>query len=180
MKRIVLFLCLLFFFSSLKAESDSLSFFTPSPTLNKQRLHLVTYSSIALYPVTMSWLYSQWYKDYPQTSFHFFNDESEWLQMDKCGHVFSAYAIGKVMMRTFQWTGMNDKKSVLYGAGIAYFYQTTIEVFDGFSAEWGFSWSDVLANTIGSGLLISQQFLWNDQRIMLKESFHQTNYFERL
>jgi VanZ family protein len=124
----------------------------------------------------MSWFYSEWYTNYSQTNFHLFNDEAEWLQMDKCGHVFSSYAIGKPLMRIFEWTGMDNTKSVLYGAGIAYMYQTTIEVFDGFSSEWGFSLSDMAANTIGSGILISQQLLWNEQRITLKESFHQTKY----
>jgi hypothetical protein len=192
MKRKLLFITIFLFYSTIncKASSphfqlstvnfqfnkDTLSFFTPSPILNKQRLHLVTYSAIGLYPLTMSWFYSQWYKDYDQTSFHLFNDANEWQQVDKVGHVFSAYAIGKPLMRIFQWTGMNNTKSVLYGAGIAYFYQTTIEVFDGFSTEWGFSMRDVAANTIGSGILISQQLLWKEQRITLKESFHQTKY----
>jgi hypothetical protein len=124
----------------------------------------------------MSWFYSQWYKDNPQANFHFFNDNAEWKQMDKFGHVFSAYAIGKPLIRIFHWTGLSETKSVVYGASLAYMYQTTIEVFDGFSSEWGFSLSDVAANTIGSGILISQQLLWHEQRITLKESFHQTKY----
>jgi hypothetical protein len=160
----------------LSTQNDSLPFFTPSPSLNKPRLHLVTYSAIGLYPLTMSWFYSEWYKNYDQTSFHLFNDQAEWLQMDKCGHVFSSYAIGKPLFRIFQWTGLDNTKSVLYGAGLAYIYQTTIEVFDGISSEWGFSLSDVAANTFGSGILISQQLIWNEQRISLKESFHQTKY----
>jgi len=177
MKRKLLFIALFLFCLSTKASSpDSLSFFSPSPTLNKQRLHLVTYSFIGLYPITMSWFYAEWYKNYSQTSFHLFNDANEWQQMDKAGHVFSAYSIGKPLIRIFQWTGLDDNKSVLYGAGIAYFYQTTIEVFDGFSSEWGFSLSDVAANTLGSGILVSQQLMWHEQRITLKESFHQTKY----
>jgi VanZ family protein len=182
MKRVWLVICLIACSFSLYAQSPTsdsqlpTSFFTPSPTLNKQRLHLVTYSAIGLYPATMSWFYTQWYSDYSQTNFHLFNDEAEWQQMDKCGHIMSAYSIGKPLFRIFQWTGMNDTKSVLYGAGIAYLYQSTIEMFDGFSSEWGFSLSDVGANTLGSAILISQQLLWNQQRIVLKESFHQTKY----
>jgi hypothetical protein len=163
---------------NLQFSKDSLSFFAPSPAPNKQRQQLVTYSAIGLYPVTMSWFCNQWYSEYAHSTFHLFNDGAEWQQMDKAGHIFSAYSIGKPLMKIFQWTGMNNTKSVLYGAGIAYFYQTTIEVFDGFSSEWGFSMSDVTANTLGSGILISQQLLWNEQRITLKESFHQTKYSE--
>ncbi len=36
-------------------------------------------------------LYSAWYSNYPQTNFHFFNDNNEWKQVDKVGHAYSAY-----------------------------------------------------------------------------------------
>jgi VanZ family protein len=183
MKKQIIFSFFIFHFSFVTASDfqvssspDTLSFFQPATSVNKQRIHLVTYSAIGLYPVTMSWFYTQWYRDYPQSSFHFFDDSKEWLQVDKAGHLFSSYSIGKPLMKIFEWTGLEKNKSVVYGAGIAYFYQTTIEVFDGLSSEWGFSVSDVASNTLGSAILISQQLLWEEQRITLKESFHQTKY----
>jgi hypothetical protein len=45
---------------------------------------------------------------------------------------------------------------------------------DGFSAGWGFSPGDMIANTAGASLFISQQLLWHEQRIMLKYSYHPT------
>ena len=124
----------------------------------------------------MYWLYTQWYKDYGQTTFHTFNDEGEWLQMDKAGHVFTAYTISKTGMRTLEWAGINAKKSAWYGAGIGFVYQASFEVFDGFSSEWGFSVPDVVANGIGSGIFLSQQLGWKEQRFTLKHSFHQSRY----
>jgi hypothetical protein len=53
---------------------------------------------------------------------------------------------------------------------------TTIEVLDGHSAEWGFSWGDMIANTSGTALYVSQDLLWNEQRIVPKFSFHSTQY----
>jgi hypothetical protein len=53
---------------------------------------------------------------------------------------------------------------------------TTVEIFDGFSSEWGFSWGDMLANTTGTTLYISQELLWKEQRIVPKFSFHTTQY----
>src|SRR5690606_30958923 len=50
------------------------------------------------------------------------------------------------------------------------------ELFDGYSEEWGFSWTDILANATGTGLYVGQELLWKEQRIMLKFSFHQTKY----
>ncbi len=51
-----------------------------------------------------------------------------------------------------------------------------IEVQDGFSEEWGWSWGDFTANCLGSALLIGQQLGWDEQRISLKFSFHKKNY----
>jgi hypothetical protein len=155
---------------------DSISFLDISPSPDKSRLRLVSFTIAGVYPASMGWLYTQWYRDYPQSSFHFFDDSREWLQVDKFAHVWDAYCISKPLMKLFYWSGMERKKSALYGAGIAYLFQTTIEVFDGFSSEWGFSTADAIANTIGAGTLLAQELVWQEQRITLKYSFHQTRY----
>jgi hypothetical protein len=51
-----------------------------------------------------------------------------------------------------------------------------VEVFDGFSSEWGFSSGDILANSTGLLLFAGQQLHWGEQRLMLKYSFHTTRY----
>ncbi|MBX7053104.1 MAG: hypothetical protein K1X54_13800, partial [Flavobacteriales bacterium] len=38
-----------------------------------------------------------WYKNYERTTLHFFNDNQEWLQMDKVGHSFTTYTTGRYM-----------------------------------------------------------------------------------
>ena len=157
-------------------SNDSIGLFDVSPVPDKSRLRLIGYTVAVTYPVSMAYLYTQWYQDYPQSSFHVFNDNGEWLQMDKVAHVWNTYNIGKPLMKLFYWAGLDQKKSAIYGAGIAYVFQTTIEVFDGFSSEWGFSWGDAIANTVGAGALVSQQLVWDQQRIVLKYSFHQTKY----
>ena len=52
----------------------------------------------------------------------------------------------------------------------------SIEVLDGFSKGWGFSWGDMGANLSGSLLAATQYHFWNEQRIQLKYSFHTTVY----
>jgi hypothetical protein len=59
-------------------------------------------------------------------------------------------------------------------SGLAFL--STIEVFDGFSTEWGFSYSDMTANIAGTAMVISQQLLWGDQRVKVKFSYHNTKY----
>ncbi len=147
-----------------------------APTPHKGRTQLIAGTVLGLYPVSMYWLYTQWYQDYPQSRFHFFNDNKEWEGMDKYAHTWDAYSIAKPLMRSFHWAGQNNKRSTLYASGISFLYQTTVELFDGFSTEWGFSTGDVIANSIGISAFASQQLLWEEQRIVLKYSFHQTQY----
>jgi hypothetical protein len=53
---------------------------------------------------------------------------------------------------------------------------TTLEIFDGYSTPGGFSWSDMGANLLGSGLFLAQEIGWREQRIALKVSAWPKNY----
>jgi len=151
-------------------ESDSVA------KINHKRLNFVSYSLPALYAVSMSGLYFAWYKAYPQSSFHFHNDNSEWLQMDKVGHGVTAYQVGRYGYDVFRWAGMPEKKAIWIGGSVGFAFLFTVEIFDGFSAEWGASPGDLIANAAGTGLFIGQQLLWKEQRISLKFSYHATDY----
>ena len=96
--------------------------------------------------------------------------------MDKVGHVITAYYVGRVGIDFLKWGGMERKKAIWYGGMLGSVYQTTIEVLDGFSTEWGFSTGDFAANTAGSLLAISQELLWDEQRIVLKYGFQKSRY----
>jgi uncharacterized protein YfiM (DUF2279 family) len=130
----------------------------------------------ALYGGSMSALYFAWYKNYPQSSFHVFNDDGEWLQMDKVGHAYSAYTIGRYSMEIWRATGISRKKRIWIGGLSGAAYQTVIETLDGFSSQWGWSWGDFAANVAGSGMLIAQELNWDEQRIQFKTSFHRKMY----
>lgn len=147
-----------------------------SNTLNPKRLTPFIIAGSSLYAISMTGLYQLWYKNYPQTHFHFFNDNDEWLKMDKMGHFTTAYYISKACYGSLKWTGLRENKSILYGGGMGIFYLTVIEVLDGFSSQWGFSAGDMTANTLGSSLFVGQQLLWHEQRIQWKWSFHGSPY----
>jgi hypothetical protein len=165
-------------FKKLEFTSDYASTDTISTSQRKKRIRLVTAANIIGYGGTMIGLYSAWYKDYPQSKFHFFNDNHEWLQVDKVGHMYSAYIESKGSMEAWRWAGLPRKQRIWIGGLSGAAYQTVIETLDGFSAEWGWSWGDFAANTLGSGLLISQELLWDEQRIDMKFSFHKKTYGE--
>jgi hypothetical protein len=146
------------------------------PSYRKDRLVLVVSSEAILYAGSLIGLNELWYKDYPRSSFHFFDDSNEWLQMDKAGHATTSYYIGRVGIGLMNWTGVSRKKAIWYGGMLGSLYQTTIEVLDGYSSEWGFSVADFGANTAGSLLCVAQQLAWGEQRIVLKYSFMPSEY----
>lgn len=164
-------LTMLFLIKVCVGQNDSLS----SKPENQKIKHF-TYLSAGLYASTITGLYFLWYDGYPQSGFHFINDNAEWLQMDKIGHATSAYQVGYYCFDAFTWGGMPEKKAVWIGGLMGFAYLATVEIFDGFSAEWGASSGDIVANTAGAGLFIGQQLLWKEQRISLKFSVHPSPY----
>ncbi len=151
-------------------------FDTLSPSVTKKRVWLVGGANVVGYSTAMIGLYNAWYKNYPQTGFHTFNDFGEWKQVDKVGHFYSAYIESRASMELWRWTGIDRKKRIWIGGMSGAFYQTVIETLDGFSAGWGWSWGDFGANILGSGTLVAQELAWNDQRIKFKFSLHRKSY----
>jgi len=142
----------------------------------QNRILLVAGGGGAAYLGSMVILNQYWYANYPKSSFHFFNDNKEWLQMDKCGHFFTSYYEGYYGYRMLKWAGVNDNKAILFGGTWGILFQTPIEVMDGFSSEWGFSWGDETANVLGTLFFIVQQKEFGTQRIQPKFSFWPSDY----
>ncbi len=142
----------------------------------KNRQRLVALTSIGLYAGTLLGLNQAWYAQYDRSSFHTFNDNKEWLQVDKVGHSWSAYQLSSLSYGAWKWSGVSEKKAVLYAGLSGPGFLTVIEILDGFSKEWGWSWGDMGANIFGGGLFVAQQLGWHEQRIDFKFSVHKNNY----
>ncbi|RYH74826.1 DUF2279 domain-containing protein [Flavobacteriaceae bacterium 144Ye] len=158
------------------SQSTFESFLKPSDSLNPSRRNAVVIAESSLAGLTLIGLDRLWYADYPRSKFHTLNDNNEWLQMDKLGHVFTSYQLGRVGANVLNWSGVRKKDQLIYGSTLGFTFLTAVEVMDGFSEEWGFSWGDMIANAAGTGLYVGQELLWQEQRIVLKYSFHQTKY----
>lgn len=161
-----------------KSDTDSLPLL--SPKFNKQRCWLVAGAHIGLWAGSFVALNSAWYADYPRQSFHFFNDNAEWNQMDKAGHFWTAYQMSRFSYKAWSWTGLDENKSRWLGAISGIAYQSIVEIQDGFSAEWGFSWGDMTANIAGAAAFLLQEAGWQDQRLQIKLSYHSWRYPEGL
>ena len=161
------------------SQSKLNTFLKPSDSLDTARRNTVAITEAAMASATLIALNQLWYADYPRSSFKTLNDSGEWLQMDKMGHVFSSYQLGRLGANTLNWAGVSKKDQLLYGSTLGFGFLTVVEVMDGFSEEWGFSWTDMAANATGTGLHIGQELLWNEQRIVLKYSFHTTKFAKK-
>lgn len=117
-----------------------------------------------------------WYAEFDRGPLQAFNDGDEWLQMDKAGHVFSAYTLGAWGHALLDRCRPGDRKAMWYGAGSGLAFLTAVEILDGTSEAWGFSWWDMVANVAGTGLYIGQEQAWGEQRVRLKMSARYTEY----
>ncbi|MCT4628676.1 DUF2279 domain-containing protein [Winogradskyella sp.] len=161
---------------SLHSQSKFNQFLKPSDSLNISRRNAVVLTEVSLASVALVGLDQLWYADYPRSKFKTINDSDEWLQMDKMGHVFSSYQLGRLGANVLNWAGVSKKDQLIYGSTLGLVFLTAVEVMDGFSEEWGFSWTDMAANAAGTGLYVGQELLWEEQRILLKYSFHRTRF----
>jgi uncharacterized protein YfiM (DUF2279 family) len=125
-----------------------------------------------------AFLYRLWYLDYPQQRFHWFNDNSGWLQMDKAGHAFSAFALAHKGAEAWKATGANQRQSALYGSLCAFAFQTPIEVFDGLSSGYGASAGDLVANTLGILLAGYQHYKYGDAPVLMRWSYAGSSFAE--
>lgn len=143
-------------------------------TLNKKRLSLVIGTELVGYTGAMTGLGTIWYNEF--SNFHLFNDNSEWFYMDKLGHLTTAHYVGVRGIEVLKWAGVKEKKAIWYGGTLGLMFLTSVEIFDGFSKDWGFSLGDVAANFGGAALTIGQELTWDEQRILLKYSYHNSKY----
>lgn len=162
----------------LSAQSGRLPVFSlqPADSLHPGRFWTALGAGTAAYGLAMTSLHQAWYADYPKSSFHFFDDGREWLQMDKMGHWLMSYQESRWIYGGARWTGLSPRSAAWVGFAGGQLIQTSFEVFDGFSAQWGFSWSDVGFNLLGSGMFLGQQLGWGEQRILMKMSAWPVRY----
>jgi len=163
------------FFSSINCRSQN-RFFESKNSPDKTRIIASSASIGSLWAGSLIGLHQVWYSQSWGDDFQTFDDSKQWLQMDKAGHFLSGYLIAKNTSDIYQWSGISRRKSRIIGSLISFGYLTSFELMDGKAEEWGFSWSDVGANALGSGWYLWQDIAWQEQRLKLKFSAHLTEY----
>ena len=152
------------------------NFFNSSDTLSKKRVWIASGISAYTQIGSISALYSIWYSQNSNSSFHYFNDYGNWGNVDKYGHAYSSYQLSRTTANLYKWSGMSQRNSAFVGFALGLSYQTTLEIFDGFSSGYGFSWGDVWFNILGSSLYLGQELTFKEQIFLPKFSYHPTSY----
>ena len=124
----------------------------------------------------ITYLKYQWYNDKERVPFHFYNDFKGWNQIDKLGHFYISYLESNVGYSLLKKFNFSEKKALYYGGFQGLILETPIEFFDAYHEGWGFSLSDMLANSFGSLFFIAQQKLFDEQLIRPKLSFSRSVY----
>ncbi len=176
----LLFLCSKGFAQSDTIPTQKLQILEVAPQFHKTRFWALSGIGLSSYAAVTVGLDRAWYANYPRSSFHFFDDWKGWRQMDKFGHAMTGYFESKWAGQLYRWAGLPPKKAAWVGLGTGLVFQSTLEILDGFSSNWGFSWGDMAFNALGSGLYCGQELLWQQQRIRLKMSTHKPHYSSSL
>ncbi len=162
--RTALLLLLLCFVALRSQERDS--------AVSVTRLSIVGGATIGGFVVGHAVLNDLWWKG-SRTDFHINTDQDYRyaLNADKLGHATFAYIATTTYADLFRWTGMDSAQAVWSAAGVATAYQTYIEVRDGFSEKYGFSWGDIAANMVGISLPVLKHYYPSLRPFDLQVSF---------
>ena len=145
-------------------------------TINPRRLRNTLIAQGTFIVGGLSILYINWYQDKDRVPFTFYNDSKGYLQVDKAGHMYGAYLYSDIGYRSLRRAGVPKTKALWWGGGLGMYFQTPIEIFDGLYEGWGFSWSDMGANALGTALVVSQEAWLDDQPVRMKFSFSRSAY----
>ncbi len=80
-----------------------------------------------------------------------FEENTKYGGADKFGHIYSTYLWSLGFSELYQSWGMTPEEGAFYGASTSWIFQGIMEIGDSFSNSQGFSYEDMLTNTIGAG-----------------------------
>jgi len=163
----------LFFLSFLVLLTYSINAKPDSTKIKKGRVLLVGSSLAAVLGGSYLYVKNSWWSD-KQIPFHF-DDGSDLtyaLNVDKVGHFMGGLEAADFFSSSIQWAGMNERKSIWYGAAFGTGLQLAIEMKDAYAPYWGFSKWDLALGSAGSFWPVAQYYNTNLKAINFKFSYY--------
>jgi hypothetical protein len=97
-----------------------------------------------------------WWKD-ERGPFHFVDDNTYALNVDKAGHFLGGAVCSYVAIRSLEWSGFSHTASVFTGGALGALFELYIEFEDGFATNWGFSPGDAYGDILGAAWTVGQE-----------------------
>ena len=140
--------------------------------LSTSKLFIVSGAQLAVLTGSYFYVKNSWWAD-NQNSFHFDEgaDLKYALNVDKAGHFMGGIIASDLFSTSMNWAGMDNRKSLFYGALYGTTVQLAIEVKDAYAPYWGFSKWDLLLGTSGSFWPVIQHHNENFNAIDFKFSY---------
>jgi hypothetical protein len=110
---------------------------------------------------TALWIYFKrawWSGDRADKFFYHADWDQEFRDQDKFGHLYGGYHLTRAGHSVLRLGCVSEPAALTIAAVHAAVFQLQIEIWDGFYKKYGFSYPDLLANTIGMGYAVLQEY----------------------
>lgn len=175
-KLIIRIIILIFCFSSWGIKAQEIDREIDSSKVDRKTIIKALAFTSGYYVSSIYLLNNSWYKDKDKVSFHFYNDNKGYLQVDKFGHMLGSYVYSYIGYYGLLQMGTTRKEALIFGSTLGFVLQFPIEIMDGIHEGYGFSWGDIAANTMGSALVFGQELIFKEQVITYKFSYWESQY----
>ena len=113
----------------------------------------IPWETVAVVGGTLALGFSDW--DWGTANFHFvdegfFGTDTHNGGMDKLGHAFGTMLLSDFFAASMDRHHIPTRSAALTGSIMGWGVMAMVETFDGFSADYGFSPQDIVANTVGA------------------------------
>lgn len=137
--------------------------------IDYKRFYIVT-GGIAVTALAIQiYQYHSWWKEW-RRPFHFQEDLVYGKSVDKVGHAWGAAFSAFVISRSYEWSGIDRKKSLWIGAIGGSLFQLLVEFQDGYS-QWGFDRVDAACDIVGGFYPLIQHHIPFFQNFDIKASY---------
>jgi hypothetical protein len=147
--------------------------------INTSKLYLIGGVTAGVFVCGYAVQNNLWWKG-DKSKFHF-TWRQDWIYAlgeDKFGHFFFPYLVSNIYSQALEWAGFDKEKSLWYSSSFALAYETFVEIRDGFSKQWGFSWGDFTAAALGSAYPVFQNKIPVLKNFNFKISFYPSDRFK--
>lgn len=146
---------------------------------HRQRLYLVTgFTGLAMTGTYLAHIKPWWSGEKQGFRFKFDWVNNYWLEVDKLGHFYANIQVTRATASLFRFGGVGRREALWIGAANSLLLYTAFELTDAGFADWGFSVPDYVANVLGAGYPLLQEYWPALGHFQFKISYYPSRYYQ--